>query len=75
MPAAVLPTAKSLTVFSLKPQSDRLLAKFETAGWTSGAGWMIYKLTTGFGLTTSAAALDASAAALAGIFEASMKIY
>ena len=25
MPAAVLPTAKSLAVFSLKPQSDRLL--------------------------------------------------
>ena len=25
MPAAVLPTAKSLSAFSLKPQSDRLL--------------------------------------------------
>ncbi len=28
VPAAVLPTAKSLTVFSLKPQSDRLLVRF-----------------------------------------------
>ena len=27
MPAAVLPTAKSLAVFSLKPQSDRLLGR------------------------------------------------
>ena len=31
VPVAVLPTAKSLSAFSLKPQSDRLLGDFITA--------------------------------------------
>ena len=36
------------------------------AAGLGGVGWIAYKLTTGFGLTTSAAALDAAAAALMG---------